>query len=125
MTKADNYRCGFSMVLCIGLMLMLPVPGLCGPLWIEDLSDALTFYQNRYPEGNWNPYVQKLSELREGVDHSDGALINRAIADLLKMLRLNASGINGIAAHGLYWIVLGLQADVAVPASKQNTDRIG
>ena len=97
-------------VLVFVVLIIAPIGrGLGGQVWLDELRDMLVTYQAVYPEGNWTPYLEKLTMVKEGIDHADQQLINRAMEDFLLMLRSQAHGINGMAAHALYWLALGLQ----------------
>jgi hypothetical protein len=105
----------------------VPAPdGLAENLWLDELSESLIFYKTQYPEGNWSPYMQQLTLVKEGVDRGNLQLIRSAMDELLMMLRSEAHGINGIAAHALYWIALGLQPhDPSLAAGLRGIDLSG
>ena len=77
--------------------------------WLNELRDSVVTYQGFYPEGNWSPYLDKLRTVQEGIDQANPSLIATAMEEFLAMLRSQAHGINGFAAHALYWIALSLQ----------------
>ncbi|WP_447984914.1 hypothetical protein [Nitrospira sp. Nam74] len=93
----------------IALWLMLSGGALAGQLWLDELRDTLAIYQAFYPEGDWSPYLEKLNVVGQGITHGDSRMIATAMEEFFTMLRSQAHGINGIAAHALYWIALGLQ----------------
>ena len=80
-----------------------------GQLWLDELRETLVIYQAFYPEGDWSPYLEQLNVVKKGIDHADSRMIATAMEEFFSMLRSQAHGINGIAAHALYWIALGLQ----------------
>lgn len=89
---------------------LMPVGwGLGAQAWVDELQETLSLYRAMYPEGNWDPYLEKLLIVKVGIAQANQHLINTAMDDFLMMLRSQAHGINGVAAHALYWIALGLQ----------------
>jgi hypothetical protein len=91
-------------------MCCMPAPVASGEkLWLDELNDSLIFYKAQFPEGDWSPYMRQLTLIKEGIDRGNQTLIRSAMEDLLTMLRTEAYGISGVAAHALYWIALGLQ----------------
>ncbi len=114
-----------GIIVFVGLFLMPAGQGLGAQLWLDELRDTLITYQAFYPEGNWRPYLEKLTLVKQGIDQADQQLINTAMEDFLMMLRSQAHGINGIAAHALYWIALSLQPrDPSFANSMAPLDRI-
>ena len=109
MSLACQHRWSLAFVFFLGICCLPTGNGLAEKLWLDELSDSLIFYKAQYPEGDWTPYVRQLTLVKEGVDRGNQTLITSAMDEFLMMLRLEAHGINGIAAHALYWIALGLQ----------------
>jgi hypothetical protein len=98
-----------GIVAFVALWLMLSGGALGAQLWLDELRDTLAIYQAFYPEGDWSPYLEKLNVVGQGITHGDSRMIATAMEEFFTMLRSQAHGINGIAAHALYWIALGLQ----------------
>jgi hypothetical protein len=110
MSPARQHRWTLGFVFFfLGICCLPTGNGLAEKLWLDELSDSLIFYKAHYPEGNWTPYIRQLTLIKEGVDRGNQKLISSAMDEFLMMLRSEAHGINGIAAHALYWIALGLQ----------------
>lgn len=93
----------------VTLSIMLSGRAVGEQLWLDELRETLVIYQTFYPEGDWSPYLEKLDVVKEGIDHANSRMIATAMEEFFTMLRSQAHGINGIAAHALYWIALGLQ----------------
>jgi len=109
MRLTDQRRWMAVFVLFLGMCSVSVPEARAEKLWLDQLSDSLIFYKSQYPEGNWSPYLRQLTLIKEGVDRGNQELIRSAMEDLLAMLRTEAHGISGVAAHALYWIALGLQ----------------
>jgi hypothetical protein len=109
MIFTHNKRWIFGIIVFIVLMMAPTGRGLGGQLWLDELRETLVIYQGYYPEGNWSPYLEKLTLVKEGIDQANQQLINVAMEEFLLMLRSQAHGINGMAAHALYWLALSLQ----------------
>jgi hypothetical protein len=107
LTDQRGWIVGF--VFFLGMCCMPAQDASAEKLWLDELSDSLIFYKGQYPQGNWSPYMRQLTLIKEGVDLGNPKLIRSAMEDLLTMLRTEAYGISGVAAHALYWIALGLQ----------------
>ena len=108
MRLTDQRRWMVVLVLVLVICWMSPAAR-AEKLWLDQLSDSLIFYKAQYPQGDWSPYIRQLTLIKEGVDRGNQELIRSAMEDLLTMLRTEAHGISGVAAHALYWITLGLQ----------------
>jgi hypothetical protein len=109
MSPARQQPWTLGFVFFLGLCCVPTGNGLAEKLWFDELSDSLIFYKAQYPEGDWTPYVRQLTLVKEGVVLGNQKLISSAMDEFLMMLRSEAHGINGIAAHALYWIALSLQ----------------
>jgi hypothetical protein len=109
MTLTHNKPWLVGIVAFVMLWIMLSGRAFGGQLWLDELRETLMIYQTFYPEGDWIPYLEKLRVVKEGIDHADSRVIETAMEEFFTLLRSQAHGINGIAAHALYWIALGLQ----------------
>lgn len=109
MTLTKNKAWMLGIIVFVALSIVLAGRVLGGQLWLDELRDTLVTYQALYPEGNWSPYLEKLTLVKEGIDHANPRMVATAMEEFLIMLRSQAHGINGMAAHALYWIALGLQ----------------
>lgn len=109
MTLTHNKPWLIGIVAFVALWIMLSGRALGEQLWLDELRETLVIYQAFYPEGDWSPYLEKLKVVKQGIDHADSRMIATAMEEFFTMLRSQAHGINGIAAHALYWIALGLQ----------------
>jgi hypothetical protein len=125
MVLNTNKSLVLGFVVFIGLSLMLSGRSLGGQLWLDELRETLIIYKMFYPEGNWSPYLEKLRAVKEGITQANQQLVNTAMEEFLMMLQSQAHGINGIAAHALYWIALGLQPHDPSLADHGNLHRIG
>ncbi len=81
--------------------------------WVDELSSTVTFYQQTYPNSEWQPYFETVARMREGVRESDAPLVQKARAEFVTMLRDRAYGINDVAADDL--IQMALSSDAAIP----------
>ena len=109
MTRTRNTQWTLGIFIFFGISIMLTASAQGEKLWLDELKDSVIFYQAHYPEGNWSPYIEKLTLVKTGVYRGDQELIKTAMKDFLVMLQSGAYGINGIAAHALRWLALGLQ----------------
>ena len=126
MSFAHQHRWTLGFIFVLGICLVPAADGLAEKLWLDELSESLIFYKAQYPEGDWSPYMQQLTLVKEGVERGNLQLIRSAMDELLTMLRSEAYGINGIAAHALYWIALGLQPhDPSLAAGARGIDLSG
>ena len=123
MTLANHKLWLLGICAFIALWIMLTERALGAQPWLDELRDTLVTYQGFYPEGNWSPYLDKLRVVQEGIDQANPSLIATAMEEFLTMLRVQAYGINGIAAHALYWIALSLQPHD--PAFAIGTESVG
>jgi hypothetical protein len=92
--------------ICLAMALTGTAPTNAGTLWVYELGNCLMFYQTKYPEGNWIPYIEKLDLVKEGLDRGDQAVVRLAMDSFLTMLRTRDHGIADAAAHDLYQISL-------------------
>ena len=81
--------------------------------WVDELSSTVTFYQQTYPNAEWQPYLETVSRMRDGVRGSDASSVQKARAEFVTMLRDRAYGINDVAAEDL--IQMALSSDAAMP----------
>ena len=109
MRLTDQRRSIVVFVLFLGMCCLWPPAARAEKIWLDELNDSVLFYKAHYPQGDWLPYIRQLTLIKEGVDRGNQQLIHSAMEDLLTMLRTEAHGISGVAAHALYWITLGLQ----------------
>ena len=106
---------------CLGMALTGAAPTNAGTLWVYDLGDCLMFYQTKYPEGNWIPYIEKLDLVKEGLDRGDQAVVRLAMDSFLTMLGTRDQGIANAAAHALYQTSLDIIAfQKAVPVGMEH-----
>jgi len=76
--------------------------------WCDEMANSLTFYKASYPTSNFDPYQEKIAILQEVFGRGDQRLVKGEIAELFKMLRTRAHGINDVAADELlsHWQML-------------------
>jgi hypothetical protein len=99
-----------SIVLVAACAVLLVTVGvaLAERMWVDELTNSLTFYQANYPASNWDPYVDKLASIRDGVVRDDQQIVMVETDQFFKMLRTRAHGINDVAADELYNFALTL-----------------
>lgn len=91
------------LVSVFGLVLLGAVPAWSlENLWIDELTNSQGFYKVNYPNGNWAPYEQKLTLVREAVHKGDARIVRTEMGQWFKMLRNRDHGINDVAADELF-----------------------
>jgi hypothetical protein len=77
--------------------------------WADEVLNALTFYKSSYPASNFDPYVEAVGTIRDGLRGGDQQLVNAQTERLFRMLRTRAHGIDDVAADELSNLIAGLQ----------------
>ena len=84
--------------------------------WVDELANSLTFYKTSYPTANWDPYMEKVARIRDGLKRDDQQIVRIETDRFIKMLRTRAYGINDVAADELYNFAVTL-----MPADEQSS----
>lgn len=69
--------------------------------WIDEITNSLAFYKTTYPTTNFDPYVQKLDQVKDAVSRGDQRTVRVEMSRWFKMLRNRDHGINDVAADEL------------------------
>lgn len=78
------------------------------PTWIDQINNAVLFYRAGNPDGNWEPYLQKLTVIRDAVRRGDQRRASAQLGVFFGMLRTHAHGIDDVAADEIYNFALML-----------------
>lgn len=70
--------------------------------WVDQIANAMAFYQATYPQSNFDPYQQRLNRVRDAVHQGDQRTVKTEMGGFFSMLRTRAHGINDVAADELY-----------------------
>ena len=86
--------------------------------WCDEMTNSLTFYKASYPTSNFDPYQEKIAILQEAFGRGDQKSVKAETAELFKMLRTRAYGINDVAADELFshWQMLTPTEELKVSA---------
>jgi hypothetical protein len=71
-------------------------------IWVDELTNSLSFYKANYPTSNWDPYIQKLTLVKDAVGRDDQRTVKVEMSKWFKMLRNRDHGISDVAADELY-----------------------
>jgi hypothetical protein len=89
--------------------------------WADELTNSLKAYQANYPDSNWNPYIQKMTVVREAANRGDSRIVRTEMGKWFKMLRNRDHGIHDVAAdelHNFAVMITPLQEyGIAVPSA--------
>lgn len=85
--------------------------------WVDELANSLTFYQTSYPGSNWEPYVEKVARIRNGIDRGDQQIVMVEMDEFIRMLRTQAHGINDVAANELSHVVVTVSSADSQPSA--------
>jgi hypothetical protein len=104
---------------CFGLLLVTTAQAEAQTNWIDELTNSVSFYKSSYPTSDWDPYLGKLTVVKDAVDRGDQALVRKEMGKWFKMLKNREHGIHDVAADELYnfaLIVTPIQEfNIAVP----------
>lgn len=78
------------------------------PTWIDQLNNAVLFHRATSPGGNWEPYLQKLTVIRDAVRRGEMRRASGQMGVFFGMLRTHAHGIDDVAADDIYNFALML-----------------
>ena len=112
-----NSKMAIALTVALTLFLWIGGSALAAGTWADEIVTATTFYKTSYPAGNWEPYFEKLTKVREGIGRGDEQIVKVEMDQFMKMLAGRAHGINDVAADELYNFALGArQAEQAASA---------
>lgn len=69
--------------------------------WVDEITNSLTFYKTTYPTTNFDPYVEKLNQVKNALAQGDQRTVRVEMTKWFKMLRNRDHGINDVAADEL------------------------
>jgi hypothetical protein len=70
--------------------------------WVDEIANAVAFYKGSNPASNFEPYLQTLGKVREGLVRGDQQIVKIETDRFLKMLLARSHGINDVVADELY-----------------------
>ena len=84
------------------------MPGTASPqgTWVEELGNAVAYYQYMSPAVEWTPYIDALTRAREGLRRGDQNVVSAAMHEFESLLRANAYGIDRATAEDLYALAM-------------------
>ena len=90
------------MIFGIALLAFAPTAIAAEAIWVDELSNSVSFYKATYPNSDWTPYQDKLTLVREAVDRGDQRTVRMEMGKWFKMLRNRDHGIHDVAADELF-----------------------
>jgi hypothetical protein len=84
------------------LGLMMTGPAQAAELWVDEIANMVNFEKAGSPGANFDPYVQQLGKIRDGLNRGDQQIAKVETDRFLKMLQERASGLNDVTADELY-----------------------
>lgn len=107
--------------LSVGLLFVSTSQAEVQTTWIDELTNSVSFYKSNYPASNWDPYLAKLTVVKEALARDDQPLVRKEMSKWFKMLRNREHGIHDVAADELFnfgLIVTPIQEfNIAVPTT--------
>jgi hypothetical protein len=90
-----------------------------GDTWIDQLNNTVLFYQQGDPHSDWQPYLDKVATIRDGLAAHDEGAVQPAAGELIRMLTTRANGIHEAAAEDLIQMMTSreLQPSFEMPVS--------
>ncbi len=108
-------------VVCLGLFLASASQAEVQTSWVDELSNSVAFYKTNYPASDWDPYLSKLTIVKDALGKGDQAMVRKEMSKWFKMLKNREHGIHDVAADELYnfgLIVTPIQEfNIAVPTN--------
>lgn len=105
-----NRKVALALTVALGVGLWAGGVTLAAGNWADEIVNATTFYKASYPTGNWGPYFDTLTKVREGVGRGDEQIVRVEMDHFLKMLVGRSHGINEVAADELYNFALSVRS---------------
>lgn len=106
-----NTKVAIALTVALAVCLGTGGVALAAGNWADEIVNATTFYETSYPTGNWGPYFDTLTKVREGVGRGDEQIVKVEMDRYLKMLLGRAHGIHEVAADELYNFALSLRSN--------------
>ncbi len=97
-----NRKMLIAVTVALAVCLWTGGSALAAGTWADEIVTAASFYKTSYPTGNWDPYFEKLTKVKEGIGRGDEQIVKVEMDHFLKMLVGRAYGINDVAADELY-----------------------
>jgi hypothetical protein len=105
----------------IGLLLATAGQAQTQANWIDELTNSVNFYKSNYPSSDWEPYIGKLTRVKEAMVRGDQQTVRGEMGKWFKMLRNREHGIHDVAADELFNFALMVtpiqEYNIAVPAA--------
>lgn len=98
-----------AMTVALALCLWTGGAALAAGTWADEIVTATAFYKTNYPTGNWSPYFEELTKVKDGIGRGDEQIVKVEMDQFLKMLLGRAHGINDVAADELYNFALAVR----------------
>lgn len=89
-------------VILAGAACLLMAGGATASTWVDEIGNSMSFYKTNYPGSNFEPYLEKVSKVREALGRSDRQTVRTEMSKLFSMLRTRAHGLNDVAADELF-----------------------
>ncbi|MEK7236750.1 MAG: hypothetical protein AAB242_09010 [Nitrospirota bacterium] len=97
-----NRKMLITVTVALAVCLWTGGSALAAGTWADEIVIAATFYKTNYPTGNWSPYFEELTKVKDGIGRGDEQIVKVEMDQFLKMLQGRAHGINDVAADELY-----------------------
>ena len=97
-----NRKMLIAVTVALAVCLWTGGSALAAGTWADEIVTAATFYKANYPTGNWSPYFEELTKVKDGIGRGDEQIVKVEMDQFLKMLLRRAHGINDVAADELY-----------------------
>ncbi|MER3423027.1 MAG: hypothetical protein C4293_07110 [Nitrospiraceae bacterium] len=104
MSASTRFRRLTIMLIAVGALCCVPLTAALAQsaTWIDEISNSLSFYKASYPHSNWDPYIQKLTVVKDALGRGDQRMVRVEMGKWFKMLRNRDYGIHDVAADELY-----------------------
>ena len=101
------------------LGLAFAVPAFAAGSWVDEIWTMVMFEKQTYPTSNFEPYLAKVTAMRDGITRQDQQKVKVETDRLLKMLSAREYGINDVAADEIYNFVLTVKpADLSASTAE-------
>ncbi|WP_447976548.1 hypothetical protein [Candidatus Nitrospira bockiana] len=125
-----NHRCPsitLAGVVLLGLTALAVVPAAADDAWIDQFNNTVVFYQQADPLADWQPYLDTVRMIREGLEARNDTVVQTAQGELIRMLTSRSHGINAAAADDLFQMMTSRDIEsfhevpVSTPEASINT----
>jgi hypothetical protein len=101
-TKAIEQSLLVLFTVTCALGLMVTGPARAAEMWVDEIVNMVNFEKAGSPQTNFDPYVQQLGKIRNGVNRGDQQIAKVETDRFLKMLQERTYGLNEVVADELY-----------------------